>query len=77
MRLQTEEAVESSDLVLFVYDARAGVTGLDEIFSDFIRRSSVPHVLVANKCESRASQSGVGEGYSLGLGDPVEVAGRA
>ncbi len=74
MRGQTEEAVRDSDAVLFVYDARAGVTGLDEIFADFIRRTNKPTVLVANKCESRASDSGIGEGYSLGLGDPIEVA---
>ena len=53
---------------------RVGITGLDEIFGAFIRRSGKPTVLVANKCESRASDSGVGEGYALGLGDPVEVA---
>ncbi len=74
MRAQTEEAVEECDAVLFVYDARAGVTGLDEIFGAFIRRTGKPCVLVANKCESRASDAGVGEGYSLGLGDPIEVA---
>lgn len=74
MRIQTEQAVKDCDVVVFVYDARIGVTGLDEIFGEFIRRTGKPVVLVANKCESRASDSGVGEGYSLGLGDPVEVA---
>ena len=74
MRAQTELAVEEADVVLFVYDARAGVTGLDEIFGAFIRKTGKPTVLVANKCESRASDSGVGEGYGLGLGDPIEVA---
>lgn len=74
MRLQTEAAVIEADVILFVYDARAGVTGLDEIFADFIRKTSKPTVLVANKCESRASDSGVGEGYALGMGDPIEVA---
>ena len=74
MRAQTEAAVMSADLVLFVYDARVGVTGLDEIFADFIRRSGKPVILVANKCESQASLPGVGEGYSLGMGEPVEVA---
>ncbi len=74
MRAQTESAVHAADVVLFVYDARIGVTGLDEIFADFIRKTGKPTVLVANKCESRASDTGVGEGYSLGLGDPIEVA---
>jgi GTP-binding protein len=74
MRAQSELAVREADVVLFVYDARAGVTGLDEIFAEYIRKCGKPTVLVANKCESRASDAGVGEGYALGLGDPVEFA---
>ena len=74
MRAQTEDAIKTADVVLFVYDARVGVIGLDEIFADYIRRSDTPVVLVANKCESRASLPGVGEGYGLGMGEPIEVA---
>lgn len=73
MRAGTEEGVASADIVVFVYDARAGVTGLDETFAEYVRRSGKPFVLVANKCESSASDAGVGEGYGLGLGDPIEV----
>lgn len=72
MRAQSELAVREADIVLFVYDARAGVTGLDEIFAEYVRKCGKPTILVANKCESSASDTGVGEGYSLGLGDPVE-----
>jgi len=74
MRAQTEQAVLDADICLFVYDARIGVTPLDRIFAEFVRRSGKPTVLVANKCESRASDDGVNEGYALGLGDPIEVA---
>ena len=74
MRAQTELAVQEADICLFVYDARIGVTSLDRIFAQFVRKSGKPVVLVANKCESRASDAGVTEGYSLGLGDPIEVA---
>lgn len=74
MRAQTEHAVMEADVCLFVYDARVGVTPLDQIFAEFIRRSGKPTVLVANKCESNASDNGITEGYSLGMGDPVEVA---
>lgn len=74
MRAQTEQAVHDADVCLFVYDARAGVTSLDEIFAEFVRRADVPVVLVANKCESRAGDVGLSEGYSLGLGDPIAVA---
>ena len=74
MRAQTEAAVMEADVCLFVYDAREGVTPLDRIFADFVRKSGRPTVLVANKCESRAADAGVNEGYSLGMGDPIEVA---
>jgi len=74
MRAQTEAAVREADICLFVYDAREGVLPLDRTFADFVRKTGKPTVLVANKCESRASDPGVSEGYSLGMGDPIEVA---
>jgi GTP-binding protein len=74
MRAQTEDAVHGADVLLFVYDAREGVTPLDRIFAEFVRKTGKPTVLVANKCESGASDAGITEGYSLGMGDPVEVA---
>lgn len=74
MRAQTEAAVMDADICLFVYDAREGITPLDRIFADFVRKSGKPTVLVANKCESRAGDVGATEGYSLGMGDPIMVA---
>ena len=74
MRSQTEGAVRGADVLLFVYDAREGVTSLDRIFADFVRKTNKPTILVANKCESSASDAGITEGYSLGMGDPIEVA---
>ncbi|WP_017930765.1 ribosome biogenesis GTPase Der [Robiginitomaculum antarcticum] len=74
MRAQTEMAISESDICLFVYDARLGVTALDATFADYVRRMNRSVILVANKCESpRASAAGAGEGYGLGLGEPVEV----
>ena len=74
MRAQTEAAVLDADICLFVYDAREGVTPLDRTFAQFVRRTGKPTILVANKCESGAADVGVTEGYSLGMGDPIEVA---
>lgn len=74
MRAQTEAAVMDADICLFVYDAREGLTPLDRIFADFVRKTGKPTVVVANKCESRAADVGVTEGYALGMGDPIEVA---
>lgn len=73
MRALTEGAVMDADIVLFVYDARAGITALDRTFAQFVRKSGKPTVLVANKVESSAADAGVTEGYSLGMGDPIEV----
>jgi len=71
MRDQTERAIGSADVVLFLIDARAGVTPLDAFFADHLRKSPTPVILVANKCEGKAGAPGLYESYALGLGDPV------
>jgi GTP-binding protein len=71
MRAQTEAALAIADLALFVVDARAGVTPLDEEISRWLHGSAVPVVLVANKAEGTAGDGGLLEAFSLGLGDPV------
>ena len=70
MRAQTEVSVEGADAVLFVIDARAGLTPLDEEIGRWLRTVDVPVVLVANKAEGKAGENGMLESYSLGLGDP-------
>lgn len=71
MRGQTEQAIRDADVVLFLIDARAGVTPLDAFFADHLRKSPTPVILVANKCEGKAGAPGLYEAYGLGLGDPV------
>lgn len=73
MRRQTEQALAEADVALLLIDARAGVTPLDRHFGDWLRGQSVPVVLVANKCEGRAGESGLYEAYELGLGEPVPI----
>ncbi|MEM7665812.1 MAG: ribosome biogenesis GTPase Der [Pseudomonadota bacterium] len=73
MRKQTEASLEGADVALFVIDARAGLTPLDEEIARYLREHDVPIVLVANKAEGAAGESGVLESYSLGLGDPVPL----
>ena len=73
MRQQTERALESADLVLFLIDARAGLTALDQHFARWLRRQDLPVVLVANKCEGRAAEAGLAEAHGLGFGDPVPL----
>ena len=73
MRMQTEAAVASADVALFLLDARAGVVPLDEEIARWLRGSSTPIVLVANKAEGRAGEQGVLEALALGFGDPVQL----
>jgi GTP-binding protein len=73
MRQQTEAAIELADLVLFVVDARDGITATDETFARTVRASGKPVVLVANKCEGRTSDGGFYEAFKLGLGEPVAI----
>ncbi|MGH6926226.1 MAG: ribosome biogenesis GTPase Der [Propylenella sp.] len=73
MRRQTEAAIAEADLVLFLIDARAGITPVDEHFAAVLRTSGRPVVVVANKAESRAGEGGVLEAYALGFGDPIPV----
>jgi GTP-binding protein len=73
MRDQTMVAVGQADLVLFLIDARAGVTPLDTHFAELVRRTGIPVVAVANKCEGGAGMSGLHEAYRLGFGEPVPL----
>ncbi len=73
MQAQTAAAVTQADAVLFVVDARAGVTPSDRAFADVVRKSGKPAILVANKSEGRAGAEGAFDAYTLGLGDPIPV----
>ena len=73
MRAQTELAVDEADVSFFVIDAREGVTPGDEIFADVLRRKGKAVLLLANKSESKASDAGVLDAFSLGLGEPIPI----
>ncbi|HEY9218866.1 MAG TPA: ribosome biogenesis GTPase Der, partial [Phenylobacterium sp.] len=73
MRAQTERAIAEADVCLFVIDAREGVTPLDEVFGEILRKQDKPVVLIANKAEGKAGADGALEAYRLGLGDPIEL----
>lgn len=73
MRRQTEEAVKTAAAVLFVIDARADLTPLDNEIGRWLRSSPAPVILLANKAEGRAAEAGILESYGLGLGEPVAI----
>jgi GTP-binding protein len=73
MRAQTEAAVAQADVALFLFDSRAGIVPLDEEIARWLRGSTTPVILVANKAEGKAGADGILESLSLGFGDPVEL----
>jgi GTP-binding protein len=73
MRRLTERAVEMADVCLFVIDARTGVTPVDEIFAEILRKRSDHVILAANKAEGSAADAGVIEAWGLGLGEPIRL----
>ena len=73
MRRLTERAVDMADICLFMIDARAGVTPIDEMFAEILRKRSAHVILAANKGEGSAADSGVLESYGLGLGEPIRL----
>ena len=73
MRQQTEAAVAQADVALFLFDSRAGIVPLDEEIARWLRASTTPIVLVANKAEGRSGEQGILESLSLGFGDPVQM----
>jgi GTP-binding protein len=73
MTAQTQAAIADADATLFVIDGKSGITAGDETIAQALRRAGKPVILVANKCESHASDAGYNEAYALGFGEPVAV----
>jgi len=76
MAKQTRQAVAEADVVVFVVDARAGVSAQDHEIANYLRRLGKPCVLVANKAEGMTQGVQLGEFFELGLGEvyPVSAA---
>jgi GTP-binding protein len=71
MRAQTQAAVAGADVALFVIDSRVGLVPLDQEIARWLRGTNTPVILIANKAEGRAGDSGVYESFSLGFGEPI------
>jgi GTPase len=70
---QTKAALGEADAIFFLVDARAGLLPADRAFADLVRRSGKPVVVVANKSEGKAGETGALEAYALGLGEPIAI----
>src|ERR1700736_1382277 len=73
MQEQTETAIKLADALMFVVDARAGLTPNDSAFAFCPRRADKPVVLLANKSEGKHGDAGAMEAYALGLGEPIQI----
>ena len=73
MREGSGVATAAADVVVFVVDARTGVTPADRHFAQWLRRQGRSVLLVANKAEGRSARSSVLDAFELGFGEPVAV----
>jgi GTP-binding protein len=71
MRAQTEAAIADADAIVFIIDARAGLTPTDRHFASLVRRAGRPVILLANKAEARGGRIEALEAWELGLGVPI------
>ncbi len=75
IRKQVQLAIEEADVILFLVDAKEGLTPMDEDVADMLRRCKKKVMLVVNKCDTGHRQETIGEFYALGLGELYPIAG--
>ena len=73
IRQQAQIAIREADVILFVCDARAGITTEDEEVACLLRQSKKPIVLAINKADSPKQEMNIFEFYNLGIGEPIPV----
>ncbi|WP_428418960.1 ribosome biogenesis GTPase Der [Methylibium sp.] len=73
MAKQTRQAVAESDVVIFVVDVRAGVTGQDHDIARYLRTAGKKVLIAANKAEGMLEGIQLAEFYELGMGEPLAV----
>jgi GTP-binding protein len=73
VRVQVRLAIEEADVIVFMVDARAGLTAADEEIADLLRRTEKPVILAVNKADNATLRQNAVEFYALGLGDPIDL----
>lgn len=71
---QAEQAIQDADKVLFLIDAKAGITPEDKLIADSLRRSGKPVLLVVNKTEGQDPHLSIVEAFELGIPSPIPIA---
>lgn len=74
MASQAQQAMDESDAILFLVDAKDGLTAADEVIANQIRRKGKPVFLLVNKIDGLNPDSVTGDFYQLGLGEPYVIA---
>jgi len=72
-RDQAQSAIDEADVIIFLADARSGITSGDHDVADLLRRTDKPTILVANKIDNANKRDNAVDFYELGLGDPMVV----
>ncbi len=75
VKAQAELAIEESDVIVFMVDAKAGVTPADSEIAQLLFRANKPVILAVNKVDNLKRQDEIYEFYSLGFGDPIGISG--
>jgi len=70
---QAQLAIEEADVIVFMVDARSGITAADQDVADLLRRANKSVIVAANKADNAARRMDAVEFYSLGLGEPVDI----
>ena len=70
---QAQLAIDEADVIVFMVDARSGITASDQEVANLLRRASKRIIVAANKADNAARRMDAVEFYSLGLGEPVDI----
>ncbi|NMC57759.1 MAG: ribosome biogenesis GTPase Der [Eubacteriaceae bacterium] len=73
MRRQAQLAIDTADVIIFIADAKSGVTANDYEIAAMIRKTSTPYILAVNKVDGYEKQSLIYEFYNLNLGEPFAI----
>jgi GTPase len=73
VQAQAQLAIEEADVIVFMVDARTGITAADEEVAEMLRRTNKPVILAANKADNAARRLDAVEFYALGLGEPITI----
>ncbi len=73
VKAQAQLAIDEADVIIFMVDARSGITAADEEVADVLRRANKPVIVAANKADNQVRRLDSVEFYQLGLGEPIDI----